>query len=135
MCITKFLLIILVFILVDAPYLYINRNLYGGKIKAITGNSNTRFTTRYYSALMVYMALALGILVLVLPRIRNTSNKNDVLADSILYGGIFGLTAYATFDFTIHFMFNDWGLGVSIMDTIWGGILCSIVTFISSLYL
>lgn len=134
MCIAKFLSIILVFILVDAPYLYINRNLYGDKIKAISGNSNTSFTTRYYSALMVYIALALGVLILVLPRIRNTTNKSDLLTDSILYGGVFGLTAYATFDFTLHFMFKEWDLGVSVMDTLWGGVLCTIVAFLISLY-
>ena len=128
----KYLSIILVFIVIDAPYLYLNRNLYSGKVKAISGDS--KFTTRYYSALMVYLALALGVFALVLPRINigSGSNISDILTDSILYGGIFGLTAYATFDFTIHFMFSGWDLGVSIMDTLWGGVLCTIVTFVIS---
>jgi uncharacterized membrane protein len=128
MYITKILSIILLFILLDAPYLYINRNLYKGKIKAISGNN--KFTTRYYSGLIVYIALAIGIFIFVLPHIRNTTNNRDILADSILYGGLFGLIAYATFDFTLHFMFKEWTLGVSIMDTIWGGILCSMVSFL-----
>ena len=131
MFITKYLSIILAFILIDAPYLYINRNLYRGKVKAISGES--KFTTRYYSALIVYLALALGVLVLVLPRIR-TGSISDILEDSILYGGVFGLTAYATFDFTMHFMFDGWDLGVSIMDTLWGGVLCTIVAFIITFY-
>jgi len=122
----QYLSIIVVFILLDAPYLYTNSTLYASRTKSISGKS---FTNRYYSALVVYLALALGVLVLVLPRIRKDNVKNT-LYDSILYGGVLGLVSYATFDFTMHFMFDGWDLGVSIMDTIWGGILCSLVTFI-----
>jgi uncharacterized membrane protein len=129
MSIAKYITIILAFILIDAPYLYLNRNLYTGKVKAISGDSN--FTTRYYSALMVYIALALGMLVLVLPRIRS-GTTSDILVDSIIYGGIFGIASYATFDFTIHLMFKEWDLGVSVMDTLWGSVLCTLVAFVIS---
>jgi uncharacterized membrane protein len=78
---------------------------------------------------MVYIALALGITFLVLPRIRAGNNR---LADSILYGGIFGIASYATFDFTIHFMLEGWSLQVAIMDTLWGAVLCSAVSFLVS---
>ena len=129
MCIVKYFTIILAFIIIDAPYLYLNNQLYRNKVKAISGEP--KFTTRYYSALIVYLALALGILVLVLPRIR-TDKTSNMLMDSIIYGGIFGLVSYATFDFTMHFMFAGWDLGVSIMDTLWGGVLCTLVAFIIS---
>ena len=129
MCIVKYFTIILAFILIDAPYLYLNNQIFQNKVKAISGEP--KFTTRYYSALIVYLALALGILVLVLPRIR-TDKTSNMLMDSIIYGGIFGLVSYATFDFTLHFMFAGWDLGVSIMDTLWGGILCTLVAFIIS---
>lgn len=131
MCITKFLTIILAFILIDAPYLYLTGNLYRNKIKSISGQST--FTNRYYSGLIVYIALALGLITLVLPRIH-TGSTSDILADSILYGGVFGLVAYATFDFTLHFMFNGWDFGVSVMDTLWGGVLSTIVAFIITFY-
>ena len=119
---------IILFMLVDAPYLYLNSKMYEKKTIAISGKT---FTKRYYSAVIVYLALALGIVFLALPRMRKNSLKNRA-TDAILYGGIFGLTSYATFDFTMHFMFEDWDLGVSIMDSVWGGILCSIVAFVAS---
>jgi len=128
-----YILTIIVFIVVDAPYLYINADLYKNRTLAISGKT---YTKRYYSALLVYLALALGIFVLVIPNIKNTSTSNPKLQDrlynSVFYGGIFGLASYATFDFTMHFMFEKWDLGVSIMDSIWGGVLCSIVSFIIS---
>jgi uncharacterized membrane protein len=126
-----YIICIIIFICIDAPYLYLNANLYKKKTHAISGKD---YTKRYYSAVLVYMALALGIVVLSLPRMNinaNTSIKNRII-NAILYGGIFGLASYATFDFTMHFMFDGWDLSVSIMDSLWGGILCSIVTFIIS---
>ena len=126
-----YLLTIIIFIVIDAPYLYINADLYKNRTNAISGKT---YTKRYYSAIIVYLALALGIMVLALPRIRKSSNTplKERILDSLLYGGVYGLTTYATFDFTIHFMFDNWGLDLSIMDSIWGGVLCSIVTFIIS---
>ena len=116
---------------VDAPYLYLNYNLYKKRTLAISGKD---YTKRYYSAVVVYWALALGILVLVLPRMSISSNTSltSRVKNALYYGGVFGLASYATFDFTMHFMFDGWSLGVSIMDSIWGAILCSIVSFIIS---
>ena len=126
-----YIITIVLFIAVDAPYLYLNADMYKTKTMAISGKD---YTKRYYSAVIVYLALALGIVVLVLPRIRNTSNTSlqTRIQDAVLYGGAFGLASYATFDFTMHFMFEKWDLGVSIMDSIWGGVLCSIVSLIIS---
>lgn len=131
MCITKYLSIALALIIIDTPYLLLNNQVFQNKVKAISGEST--FTTRYYSALIVYLALALGILVLVLPRVR-TDKTNNILVDSLIYGGTFGLVSYATFDFTLHFMVKGWDLGVSVMDTLWGGVLCTLVAFVISYY-
>ena len=121
---------ILIFIIVDAPYLMLNEQLYKNITFDISGKP---YTKRYYSAFIVYFALALGIIGLVLPQIRSSNvSLQTRIKDSLYYGGIFGLASYATFDFTMHFMFDKWNLSVSIMDSIWGSLLCSIVTFICS---
>ena len=115
---------IILFMCVDAPYLYLNADIY--KKTTLSISKAKDYTKRYYSAVIVYLALALGILVLALPRIRTNKDTpiNHRILDSIIYGGTFGLASYATFDFTMHFMFDGWDLGVSIMDSIWGGVLC-----------
>ena len=127
--IIKYISLIVLFIVIDAPYLYLNSSLYSKIVKNITKGGS--ITKRYYSGLIVYLALALGIMVLVLPNIRTNSIANMV-KDSLYYGGIFGLVTYATFDFTTHFMLEGWDLGVSVMDTVWGAILCTLVTLIFS---
>ena len=126
-----YLICVIAFMVVDAPYLYLNYNLYKKRTLAISGKD---YTKRYYSAVVVYLALALGILVLVLPRMSISSNTSltSRVKNALYYGGVFGLASYATFDFTMHFMFEGWDLSVSIMDSIWGSILCSIIAFIIS---
>jgi len=123
MCWQAIILSFIILPLLDAPYLYLNKDLYLAATKAISGGRG--FTQRYYSAILVYIALAIGIAVLAVPNIR-TSSWNTLILDSCKWGGILGLVAYATFDFTAHFMFADWTLKIAVQDTIWGFILCSL---------
>jgi len=122
MCWKAILLSTIIIPLIDAPYLYLNKNVYLSITKAISGRG---FTSRYYSAVLVYIALAIGIAVFAVPNIR-TSSWDTLVIDSLKWGGIFGLVSYATFDFTTHFMFDDWTLQIAIQDTLWGAILCSL---------
>ena len=126
-----FLTMILSFV-VDLPYLYLNNNLFKKKTMAISGKSYPN--NRIYSAVLVYVAIALGLVVFVLPKIDTSKTVSIRLRDSLMYGGLFGLVSYSIFDFTNHFMFEGWDIYVALMDAIWGGVLCSIVTFIISYY-
>jgi len=129
MDIIKYLSIVLLAISVDAPYLYMTKRIYGKRINMVSGKP---LTNRYYSGLVVYLAIALSLLVFVLPHIRKDTLSHTV-SDSIIYGGLLGLTTYAVFDFTTHFMFEGWDLGISVLDSLWGGVLCSVVSIIITL--
>jgi len=132
MCWQAILLSTIIIPLLDAPYLYLNKDLYLAATKAISGGRG--FTKRYYSAILVYIALAIGIAVLAVPNIR-TSSWNTLVLDSLKWGGVLGFAAYATFDFTAHFMFDNWTIQIAVMDTIWGTILCSLVAGLVALML
>ena len=121
-----FLSVYVLYMFLDAPYLYLMSNTYSRIVKNISGKS---LTNRYYSGAIVYIALALGLITFVIPKVRTNSLMN-IVKDSIMYGGIFGLVVYATFDFTTHFMFEGWPLSISIIDTVWGSILSTLVTII-----
>jgi uncharacterized membrane protein len=116
-----------ILVIIDVPYLTITKNLYLAATKNISGKD---YAMRYYSAIIVYIAIALGIVILVLPKVSKSSKWTETLMQSALYGGVFGFSSYAIFDFTMHFMFDGWTLGLSILDSVWGGILCTLVTFI-----
>ena len=132
MCVVKIILCILALIVGDLPYLYLNLGLFKKKTLAISGKDYPK--NRLYSALIVYIAIAVGIVVFVLPKINTTKTIQDRLVDSLMYGGLFGLVSYAIFDFTNHFMFEGWDIYVALMDSIWGGLLCAMVSFVVSYY-
>ena len=132
MQIIKFILCMILSFVVDLPYLYINADLFKKKTMEISGKGYPK--NRLYSAVLVYVAIALGIMVFVLPKIDTTKTTMVRINDSLLYGGLFGMVSYAIFDFTSHFMYEGWSIYVSIMDTLWGGLLCAIVSFIISYY-
>ena len=121
-----FLTVFALYMLIDAPYLYLTSNLYSGIVKNISAKA---ITNRYYSGAIVYIALALGLVTLVIPNVRTNSLKN-IVKDSVMYGGIFGLVAYATFDFTNHYLFDGWPLSISVIDTVWGTVLSTLVSII-----
>jgi uncharacterized membrane protein len=125
------LCIVLVFV-IDIPYLYLNADFFKKKTLQISGKGYPE--NRLYSALLVYIAIGVGIIVFVLPNIETKKTDIERLRSSLVYGGLFGIVSYSIFDFTNHFMFEKWDIFVSLMDAIWGGILCAMVSFIISYY-
>ena len=125
------LCIVLVFV-IDIPYLYLNADFFKKKTLQISGKGYP--DNRLYSALLVYIAIGVGIIVFVLPNIETKKTDIERLRSSLVYGGLFGIVSYSIFDFTNHFMFEKWDIFVSLMDAIWGGILCAMVSFIISYY-
>ena len=121
---TKFFTIIIVYAILDTPYLFINAGKFKQAVKNIT-NGDT-FTNRYWSGAVVYICLALGMYFLVLPNIKNET----MVMDCIKFGGIFGLAANVTFDFTMHLMFKGWTLDLALMDSVWGAVLSSVTAMV-----
>ncbi len=128
----QFLLTTILTFIVDLPYLYLNYNLFKKKTMGISGKPYPN--NRMYSAVLVYIAIAVGLIVFVIPKIDTSKTLSIRIEDSLLYGGLFGVVSYSIFDFTNHFMFEGWDIYVSMMDAIWGGLLCAIVSFIISYY-
>jgi uncharacterized membrane protein len=103
--------------------------------KIIESVQKTKLNIRLSGGLIVYIALALIIVFWIIPRIvlesKNNSNRN-LLLTSFIYGGILGGLMYAFFDFTSYTIFSNWDLKTSIVDTIWGTVLMTIVSFITA---
>jgi len=126
----QFIVCVLLTIAIDAPYLYLNYDFFKKKTFQISGKPYP--DNRLYSALIVYTAIATGIIIFVLPHIDTSKSDMIRFRSAVIYGGLFGSLTYAIFDFTNHFMFEKWDIYVSLMDSIWGGILCAFVSFIIS---
>jgi len=71
---------------------------------------------RIAPAVLFYLVYPLGIeLFAVLPALRANS-----LAHAAVYGALFGLFAYATYDLTNHATLRNWSSTITLADLAWG---------------
>lgn len=85
---------------------------------------------RYGPAAVFYVIYAAGLTILVLqPAMAAGSGVGRVF----LYGAVYGLIAYATYDLTNHATLKDWPTLVTVVDMVWGTLLTGTVSVIANL--
>lgn len=99
----------IVFVICDLPWLYLTSSTAQTMIKKIQGG--TPMILRFEGAIPVYLALAF-----LVQRARST-----------LEAFLIGLCTYAVYDFTNYSTLTNYDLKFAIADSIWGGVLFSIV--------
>jgi uncharacterized membrane protein len=72
------------------------------------------------AALLVYVALAIGIATFVLPRANS-------VASAVAFGALFGLITYGVYDLTNYSTLAAWPLRVTLADMAWGALSCGLV--------
>ena len=108
---------IITMMLLDSIYIYLTRTIYGNLIRAIQG---TDLKIQIIPALLVYVFLVGGLYYFILLPKR-----------PIMDAFILGLVIYAVFDLTNLAILDKWSYNVAIMDSLWGGSLFAITTFIT----
>lgn len=118
----KLFIIMVILLIFDVPWIsLVATNLYKKLIKSV---QNSDLEVRYTSALITYLLLSIGIRYLV---IENSKNNIDALKKGML----FGLVSYGIFDFTNYAIFKNWTLYASIIDVLWGTLLCGCVSYVT----
>jgi uncharacterized membrane protein len=79
------------------------------------------------AAIIFYLLFIGGLVVFV---ISPAVEKNSFV-HALIYGALFGLITYATYDLTNLATLKDWSLTVTIVDLIWGMVLSASVSTIS----
>ena len=123
---TKLYMIALpVFFVIDMIWLgLVAKNFYQGQIGFLM-----KANVNWVAAIIFYLLFIVGLVIFVIsPAVENNSLKQ-----AILYGALFGLISYATYDLTNLATLKDWPLLVTIVDLIWGTVLGSTVSLISYL--
>jgi uncharacterized membrane protein len=114
-----------VFFVIDMIWLgLVAKNFYQGQIGFLM-----KANVNWVAAIIFYLLFIVGLVIFVIsPAVENNSLKQ-----AILYGALFGLISYATYDLTNLATLKDWPLLVTIVDLIWGTVLGSTVSLISYL--
>ena len=112
-------------VLIDCLWLGVLMNrFYISQLGDLARGGSQGFKPLLLPAMVVYIFIPLGILLFVLPRI----NPNQTLT-ALGWGFCYGLTLYAVYDMTNYALIRDWPLKMSLVDILWGGGLCALVSY------
>lgn len=113
------LTILIIMILIDCIWLYINKDNFNNLIRSIQGND---INLNYLYALIAYLFMAFGLYFF-------TINEPD-MGKKLTNAAVLGVVLIGVFDFTNASMFDKWNINLAVADTIWGGILLTFTTLI-----
>jgi uncharacterized membrane protein len=114
-----FTAVLVLFLLVDLPYLSLISETYNNVIQSIQGSF---INPKILGFVVTYLIIAF--------QFYYFYNKDMSLSSAF----ILGFTTYGIYDFTNYALFDKYPLSVAITDTLWGGILYSIVFSIIKIY-
>jgi len=112
----KILLSALIFVFIDSVYLNFIKNYFYNQVKLVQG---TPIKMNFLATIMCYIFLIIGINYFIIGPKRS-------LKDAFLLG----LVIYGVFETTNMALFTNWSWLTVFMDTLWGGILFALTTFI-----
>lgn len=115
-----FLTMVCIFVL-DMIWLgIIAKSVYAQNIGMMLRKSGADMAPIWWAAAVVYVCIALGIVYFVLPGAQG----NYMLA---LAGGvILGFVTYGIYDFTNYSILANWPWKITLIDFIWGMVLCGL---------
>jgi uncharacterized membrane protein len=110
------LLSAIILLSVDFVYLRFAKNYFENQIKLVQGSP---VKINIFGVLFCYLFLIIGLNYFII------KPKKDIY-DAFL----FGLVIYAVYEGTNYALFKNWSILTVIMDTLWGGILFALTTFL-----
>jgi uncharacterized membrane protein len=97
-------------------------DLYKKELGPFLRMSGTGLQPIIWAALIVYIAIPLGTMLFVLPRI----SADNFVSSALLWGALYGIVVYTVYDMTNYSLVRDWPLRVALIDIGWGGLLNAI---------
>lgn len=83
------------------------------------------------AAILVYLFIPFGLTYLVISKNLGLHPNSKIILDAFVYG----VCSYSVYDLTNLATLKGWSVPMVITDIIWGGVLCSLVTFFTLLIL
>jgi len=106
----------IVFLSLDFAFLYLMSSMFNKQIIAVQGSP---IVFNVYAAILCYISLIFGIYYFIIREKK-----------SILDAFLLGVVIYAVYETTTLSLLKNWTYKTAIIDTIWGGTLFALTTFI-----
>jgi uncharacterized membrane protein len=118
--ITKEIIVIfitgIIMIIIDTIYLSTMSDYFKNQVKLV---QKSPLKLNISGAIICYIFLVLGLYYFIISR-----------NESILNAFLFGLVIYGVYEYTNYSLLENWLFQTTVLDTVWGGILFSITTFL-----
>ena len=111
-----YLLSAIIFIITDSIYLTLIKNYFEKQIIEVQGSV---IQINLYGVILCYLILILGLNYFIIRQ-----NK------SILDAFLLGLVIYGVYETTSYALLKKWRIETVILDTLWGGVLFAITTYV-----
>jgi len=109
----------IIFVVIDFIYLNLIKDFFGKQIKSVQG---AEIKVNLLGAVLCYIFLIIGINYFI---IKPRKSVQDAF--------LLGLIIYGVYETTNYALFKNWSIVTVIMDTLWGGVLFAITTYIVNL--
>ena len=106
----------IIFITIDSIYLNLIKNYFKRQIQSVQGSA---VQINFLGAALCYIFLIIGINYFII-------KPHKSISDAFLLG----LVIYGVFETTNYALFKNWSILTVVMDTLWGGILFAITTYL-----
>lgn len=112
-----------VFFVIDMVWLgLIAKNFYRSQIGGLMKSD-----VNWLAAVIFYLIFIVGLVVFVV----QPAMEKGSWVHALVFGALFGLVCYATYDLTNLAVAKDWPLLVTVVDLIWGAVLAAAVSSIT----
>ena len=116
----KLLVSAIIFVVIDSIYLTTISNYFNNQIKLVQGSP---IKMNFLATLLCYIFLIFGINYFII-------KPNRSIQDAFLLG----LVIYGVFETTNMALFSKWSWLTVVIDTLWGGILFALTTYIVHIF-
>lgn len=116
----KIIITTIVTLIIDSIWLFSMKMNYDKWLINFERNIN------WVAIVLVYIAIPLGLFYFVISRYIGQSLSLKIVGE----GFLFGILTYAVYDLTNLATLKNWSIQMTIVDILWGGILCALTTLI-----
>jgi uncharacterized membrane protein len=110
------IILAIIMLILDGVYLFI----FGSSFrKMISSIQHSNFTIRIISVILCYIILVFGLYYFII-------KDNKTLFEAFLLGFVI----YGVYDTTNYATFTNWKWNLALLDTMWGGILFALTTYL-----